>query len=150
MKTHTRNLIFASLVYVAVFIGVVVISMVSDMGISFFLDEETVNPDTIIFIETVFFTYLASFAAYLVFYLIQRSKAKNDPNAKYLGIFPRILGAVIASAVSFGVVFLCLRWTSDYGDEISILYANTSLLGVIIGVAVAANFVNFIVFKPRV
>lgn len=150
MKTHIRNLVFASLIYFAAFIGVVIVSMVSDIGISFYLDEEMLNPDTMIFIASVFFTFLVSFAVYLAFYLIQRNKAKNDPNARYLGLFPRILGAAIAGALSFGVLFLCVGWTSDYGEEISILYANTTLLGIIIGVAVIVDFVNFIVFKPRV
>jgi ABC-type cobalt transport system substrate-binding protein len=150
MKTHTRNLIIASLVYLAVFIGLVVISLVSDIGISFFLDDDMLNPDTMIFIASVFFTCLASFAAYFVFYLIQRNKAKNDPNARFLGFFPRIVGAFIASALSCGVGIFCLFWTSDYGDVISILYANTSLLAAIIVVVAVANFVNFIVFKPRV
>ncbi|MDR0567843.1 MAG: hypothetical protein LBG87_01370 [Spirochaetaceae bacterium] len=149
MKTHVRNGIFASLAYIAVFICVVTVAMVSDIGVSFFIDEET-NPDTIIFIASVFFTYLASFAVYCGFYLFQRNEAKNNRDAKFLGLFPRILGAVIACAVSCGVVFFCLPWTSDYGEDISILYANTTLLGIIISVAVAVNFAVFIVLKPRV
>lgn len=150
MKKHTKNLLFAGLLYFVAFVVVVIISMVSDIGVSFFLDEEMMDPDTMIFIATVFFTFLVSFAAYFVFYLIQRNKAKNDPNAKFLGILPRIVGAIIASALSFFVVVLCLNWTSDYGEAISILHANTTLLGLIIGVVVVVDFVNFIVFKPRV
>jgi hypothetical protein len=150
MKKYTKNLLFAGLLYFAAFIGVVIVSMVSDIGISFFLDEEMMNPDTMIFIATIFFTFLVSFAAYFVFYLIRRNAVKNDPNITYLRIFPRIVGAFIACALSVGVVILCLNWTSDYGDVISILYANTTLLGIIIGVVVVIDFVNFIVFKPSI
>jgi uncharacterized membrane protein len=150
MKTYARNLLFASLLYVIAFIAIVLISMLSDIGISLFMDEETVNPDTIIFIASVFFAFLASYAAYLAFYLIQRSKARNDPNARYLGVLPRVVGAIIAIVLSFAVVFLCLNWTSDYGEIISILYANYTLIGVIMGVAAAVDFVSFILFKPRV
>lgn len=151
MKTHVKNLLLASLVYLAAFIGVVIAAMVSDIGI-FLFDEEIqdLDPDTVIFIASVFFIFLASFAAYFVFYLIQRNKAKNDPNAQYLRLFPRIVGAIIACALSLVVAFLCLGWISFDGGISSILYENTTLFGIIIGVVVIVNFVNFIVFKPRV
>jgi heme/copper-type cytochrome/quinol oxidase subunit 3 len=150
MKTYTKNLLFAGLLYFVAFVVVVIVSMVSDIGISFYLDDEMMDPDTIIFIMSVFFTFLISFGAYFVFYLLQRHKAKNDPHAKFLGMLPRIVGAFIACAFSLLVVFLCLNWTSDEGDVISILYANTTLLGLIIGVVAVVDFVSFIIFKPRV
>jgi hypothetical protein len=123
--------------------------MMSDLGIALFLDEEAINPDTVIFIATVFFTLTASYAAYFVFYLMQRKIANEDIHAKSLRIFPRIIGAVIASVVSAVILFVCLSWVSDSGEEISILSMNYTLLGVIFAVALAVNFVSFIWFKPR-
>ncbi|MDR0558016.1 MAG: hypothetical protein LBG43_09185 [Treponema sp.] len=149
MKRHTKNLLFASLLYLPAFIAIILISMVSDLGIALFLDEETINPDTVIFIATVFFTLAASYAAYFVFYLMQRKIANEDINAKSLRLFPRIIGATVASAVSAVVLFICLSWISDNGEEISILSMNYTLLGVIFAVTLAVNFVSFICFKPR-
>jgi ABC-type cobalt transport system substrate-binding protein len=150
MKKHSLNLLIVSLIYLVVFIAVVVVSMISDIGIMFYNDSEEVDPDTMIFIASVFFTVLASYVVYLAFFLIQRNKLKNDPNAKFLGLGPRIVGAIVAVAVSFGVLFLCTNWTSDYGEIESILFINFTLLAVIEGITAVTDFVNFIVFKPRV
>jgi len=150
MKTHTRNLILASVIYLAAFIVAVIIAMVGDFGAYLFDDYMELDPDTTILIASVFLVFLASFAAYLAFYLIQRNKVKTDPNAPFLGLFPRIIGAFLACALSIGIGVACLFWTTNYGDIVSILYANTTLFGIIIGMVVVVNFVNFILFKPRV
>jgi len=147
MKTHARNLLFASLVYLGVFIGIVLVSMLMGIGVDVFSDE---GPDTLIFIGSVFFTFLASHLVYLGFYLSQRLKVRNDPNIGFLGLMPRIIWGIIAAALSCGVLFLCLRWTADGGEEISILLANISLAGVIAGLTLAVDLVSFILFKPRV
>jgi hypothetical protein len=150
MKAHTRNLLFASLVYVVAFLGIVFVSMFSDIGISLYLDEETLDPDTMIFVLTVLFTMLVSFAVYLAWYFMQRHTANHDPGVRYLGILPRIVAALIASVLSVVVLFLCVNWLSDMGEDISILGANYTLLGAILGVTIVVGFVNFIVFRPRV
>ncbi|MDR0786209.1 MAG: hypothetical protein LBE74_10100 [Treponema sp.] len=149
MKKHTKNLLFASLLYLAAFIAIILVSMISDLGIALFLDEETIDPDTVIFITTVFFTLFVSYATYFIFYLIQRKSANEDVNAKSLRLFPRIIGAVVASVVSAVVLFICLSWISDSGEEISILSMNYTLTGVIFAVILAVNSISFIRFKPR-
>jgi hypothetical protein len=149
MKVHTRNLLLALLVYVAAFLGIVLVSMLSDIGISLYLDEETLDPDTMIFILTVLFTMLVSFAVYLGFYFKERHTANHDTRVQYLGLFPRLAAALIASVLSALVLFLCVNWLSDEGQDISILAANYTLLGIILGVTIVVDFVNFIVFKPR-
>jgi len=151
MKTHTKNLIFASMVYLVTFFIVVIAAMASGVGIQLYSEyEEELDPDTMIFIASVFFIILASFAVYLVYFIIQRHKVKNDPNLIFLGLFPRIIGAFIGCILSFAVAFICLSWTSEYGEIYSILYANTALFGIIFAVVSVVNFVNFIIFKPRV
>jgi hypothetical protein len=149
MKTHTKNLLFALLVYVVAFLGIVLVSLLGDFGISLYLDEEELDPDTMILVLTVLFTMLVSCAAYLAWYFMQRHTANHDPGVRYLGIVPRIVAALIASVASAVVLFLCANWLSDAGEDISILGANPTLLGAILGVAIVVDFVNFIVFKPR-
>jgi len=151
MKTHTKNLILASAVYLAAFIVVVIVAITGDFGAYLFDDYQEFEQDTLILIVSVFLIFLASFAAYLAFYLIQRNKAKNDPHAKYLGLFPRIMGAIIACGLSFAVAVICMRWTTLEGGNTSILSDNAETLFVfIVGAVVVVDFVNFIVFKPRV
>ncbi|MDR2793481.1 MAG: hypothetical protein LBB61_07435 [Treponema sp.] len=151
MKEHSRNLIFAGLLYLVAFIGVVIVSMLGDIGLMFTDDDGLINPssDTWIFVLTTFFIITASLAVYLIYFFMQRGIAKNPNTKTYLGIFTRIIGTAIASAVSAAVLFLCLNWIADDGEEISILMANTTAAGVILGLIVVINFVSFILFKPR-
>ncbi|MDR2786612.1 MAG: hypothetical protein LBB83_11950 [Treponema sp.] len=145
MKTHIRNLLIASATYVTLFLGITIFSMISGI---IYLDEY--NPDVMIYIGSVFFTALASWASYLTFYLIQRKVANEDVNAKFLGLGPRIIGGLAASAVAALVLLLlCFFWISDYGDVESILRTYIDVAGVILGLFVVVNFVDFIVLKPR-
>jgi hypothetical protein len=152
MKKHTWNMLIASLVYVAVLFALILIPMLNeDMGITFYdYDLEEVVPDTMIYMFSVSLTVLASYAVYLGYFLLQRRKVKNDPAIKFLGIFPRCIVAVLASVLSAIVVFLSLGWISELGEELSILEANNALTGIILSFTIVANFVCFIVFKPRV
>jgi membrane protease YdiL (CAAX protease family) len=152
MKKHTQNLLIASLVYAAVLFALVLIPMLNeDMGITFYdYDLEEVVPDTMIYMFSVSFTVLISYVVYLGYFFFQRHKVKNDPAIKFLGVFSRCIVAVIASVLSAVVIFLSLGWISELGEELSILEANNALTGIILGVTVVANFVCFIVFKPRV
>jgi hypothetical protein len=145
MKIHTRNLLIASAACVAAFLGITIFSMIS--GIIYF-DEY--NPDVMIYIGSVFFTALASWASYLAFYLIQRKTANEDVNAKFLGLGPRVAGGLAASAIAAAVLLLlCFFWISDYGDVESLLRTYIDVAGLILGIFVVINFVNFIVLKPR-
>jgi hypothetical protein len=113
-----------------------------------YLDED--NPDVMIYIASVFFTALVSWASYLTFYLIQRKVANKDVNAKFLGLGPRIIGGLAASAIAAAILLLlCFFWVSDYGDVESILRTYIDVTGVILGLFVVVNFVDFIVLKPR-
>ncbi|MDR0375488.1 MAG: hypothetical protein LBH85_07170 [Treponema sp.] len=150
MKKHTQNLLIASLVYAGVLFALMIIPMLLGIATFYDYDLEEVAPDTMIYMASVSLAVLVSYAVYLGYFLFQRNKVKNDPAIKFLGIFPRCLFAVIASALSTIVIFLCLGWISELGEEISILEADTALAGIVLGVALAANFVCFIVFKPRV
>jgi hypothetical protein len=112
------------------------------------LDEYA--PDEMIYIGSVFFTALVSWASYLTFYLIQRKIASEDVNAKFLGLGPRIAGGLAASAAAAAVLLvLCFFWISDYGDVESLLRTYIDVAGVILGLFVVVNFVDFIVLKPR-
>ena len=145
MKTHTRNLLIASATYVALFLGITIFSMIGGI---IYLDEY--NPDVMIYIGSVFFTALVSWASYLLFYLIQRKIANEDVNAKFLGLGSRIAGGLAASAVAaLFLLVLCFFWISDYGDVESILRTYIDVAGVILGLFVVVNFVDFIVLKPR-
>jgi hypothetical protein len=101
-------------------------------------------------VVSVSLTVLVSYVVYLGYFLFQRHKVKNDPAIKFLGVFPRCLFAALASVLSAVLIFLTLGWISELGEELSILEANTALTGIILGVTVVANFVCFIVFKPRI
>ena len=146
MKWWTRNLLIASASYVAAFLGITIFSMIAGI---IYLDEY--NPDITIYIGSIFFTALVSFAAYLVFYLIQRKTAKDvNPKDKYLKLSTRIIGGLIASAAAAAVLLLlCFFWISDYGDVESLLRIYIDVTGVFLAVFTVINFVNFIVLKPR-
>jgi hypothetical protein len=145
MKTHARNLLFASAVYVAALIITIVIALAMDVGVFY----DGFDPDTVMFVLSVFFMTLASWAVYFGFYLMQRHIADHDINAKFIGIVPRIIGGLLASLVSAGILFACFYLVSEEGEPESILAMNVTLAGVIIGLFTVVNFVNFIVFKPR-
>jgi hypothetical protein len=146
MKSHTRTLLTASATYAALFLGIIVFSMFSGM---IYFDEYN-NADVMIYIASIFFTALACWASYLIFYLVQRRIANEDVNAKFLGLGVRIAGGLAASAVAAVVLLvLCFFWISDDGDVESILRTYIDATGVILGLFVVVNFVDFIVLKPR-
>jgi hypothetical protein len=146
MKTHTRNLLIASGIYIALFLGITLFSMIG--GVIYFDGEY--NPDVMIYIGSVFFTALVSWASYLIFFFIQRKIANEAVNAKFLGLSTRIAGGLAASAAAALVLLLlCFFWVSDYGDVESILRSYISVAGVILGLFIVVNFVDFIVLKPR-
>jgi hypothetical protein len=145
MKTHRRNLLIASATYAALFLMITIFSMIGDI---IYLDEY--HPDVMIYIGSVFFTALVSWAVYLIFYLIQRKIANEDVNAQFLGLGTRIAGGLAASAAAALVLLvLCFFWVSDYGDVESILRTYIDIAGLILGFFVVVNFVDFIVLKPR-
>jgi hypothetical protein len=145
MKTHTRNLLVVSAIYVASLIIAMIIALVMDVGLFY----DGFDPDTVMFVLSVFFITFASWAVYFVFYLIQRRIADHDINAKFIGMAPRIIGGLLASLVAAVVLFACFFLVSEDGSEESLLAMNVTLAGAIIGIFTVVNFVNFIVFKPR-
>jgi hypothetical protein len=127
------------------FLGVAIFLMVTGI---IYLDEG--DPDVGICIASIFFTALVSWASYLTFFLIQRKTANEDVNAKFLGLGSRIIGGLVASAIAAAVLLiLCFFWVSDYGDVESILRTYIDVTGVVLGLFVVINFVDFIVLKPR-
>jgi hypothetical protein len=145
MKKHTRNLLIASAAYGAAFLGITLFSMITGI---IYLDEY--DPDVMIYIGSIFFTALVSWASYLTFYLVQRKTANEAVNAQFLGLGPRVLGGLVASAIAAVVLLiLCFFWISDYGDVESILRTYIDVAGVILGIFVVINFAGFIVLKPR-
>jgi hypothetical protein len=145
VKTHARNLLIASVVYVAALIISIVIALAADVGIFY----DGFDPDTAMFVLSIFFIMLASWAVYFVFYLIQRRIADHDINAKFIKMVPRIIGGLLASLAAAIVLFACFYLVSEEGSEESILALNVTLAGITAGLFVVTNFVNFIVFKPR-
>jgi hypothetical protein len=130
---------------VGAFLGITIFSMIAGI---IYLDEY--DPDVMIYIGTVFFTALVSWASYLTFYLVQRKTANEDVNAKFLRLGPRIIGGLTASAIAAVVLLLlCFFWISDYGDVESLLRSYIDVAGAILGIFVVINFVDFIVLKPR-
>ncbi|MDR3341676.1 MAG: hypothetical protein LBT14_02605 [Treponema sp.] len=147
MKKHTRNLLIASVTYVAAFVVVTVLSMIAGI---IYLDLNDPDVDVGIYIGSIFFTALVSWLVYMTFYFIQRQTAKDVLKAKYLGLGPRILGGLMASACAVAVLLiLCFFWISDYGDVESILRTYIDVAGGILLLFIAINFVDFIVLKPR-
>jgi hypothetical protein len=146
MKVYTRNLLIASGIDVGAFIVVVVIALLMDVGVSLTGDG---GPDSGIFIATVALTALVSWLVYGVFYALERHVANNDVNARFLGLAPRIITALIAVVLVALVLFLCMNWVSDDGEEQSILALNQALLGVVLAVFVAVSIANALVLKPR-
>jgi hypothetical protein len=145
MKSYTKTLLIASATYLALFLGTTLFSMISGI---IYLDEY--HPDVMIYIGSIFFTALVSWASYLTFYLFQRKIANEEVNAKFLGLGPRIAGGLVASAAAAAVLLvLCFFWISDEGDVESILRTYIDVAGVILGLFVVVNFVDFIVLKPR-
>jgi hypothetical protein len=146
MKTHIRNLLVVSAIYGASLIIAIIIALGMDIGLFY----DGFDPDTAMFVLSIIFVTLVSWAAYFVFYLIQRHVANNDIHAQFMGVGPRIIGGLVASLISAGaILFACFALVSEEGSEESILYMNVPLVGIIIGLFTVINFVNFIMFKPR-
>jgi hypothetical protein len=131
--------------YGATLIIAMIIALVMDVGLFY----DGFDPDTVMFVLSVFFVTLASWAVYFVFYLIQRRIADHDINAQFIGMAPRIIGGLVASLAAAAVLFACFYLVSEDGSEESLLAMNVTLAGIIIGIFTVVNFVNFIVFKPR-
>jgi hypothetical protein len=149
MKKRTLNLLIASLIYVVAFIAIVVVSW-GIVGLAFTDDYGDVNPDALIFLGSVFFAFLSSFAVYLIFTLVEWHKADTEHNLKFLGLGPRILNAFIATVISSVLLLVCVYfWISDAGEEISILQGNLSIAAVVLVLITAIDFVSFLKFKPR-
>ncbi|MHC6202367.1 hypothetical protein ACYULU_04140 [Breznakiellaceae bacterium SP9] len=149
MKKKTLNLLIVSLAYVVALIAVIMISWASE---SFYLldDYGEANPDAIIFIASVFFAFISSYAVYLIFTLVQWHKANTENNLAFLGLGIRVLHAVIAVVISSVLLLVCTYfWTSEYGEGISILGSELSLVVITLVLVVVLDFVAFLKFKPR-
>jgi len=148
MKTHLRSLLYASLVWWVPFLLIAIVAMLGGIGYDLYTDGGDVNPDVLIFIASTFFIVLASYAVYIIYFFFERKKA-GEVSTKNLQFLPRVLLGLLAIVISGVVLFLCINWISDSGDDISILADNTALAGTIIGITAVIDMVNFIVFKPR-
>ncbi|GHU45019.1 hypothetical protein FACS1894190_16960 [Spirochaetia bacterium] len=150
MKKRSLNLLIVGVIYLVALVGVVVVSWASGIGVVFLDDYGEADPDTLIFLASVFFAFVVSFIVYLVYTLVQWHKADTDNNIKFLGVGVRILNAFLALVLSVAVLFLCVYfWVSDSGEEISLLMGNLTIAVVIVVLITVVNFVSFLIFKPR-
>ena len=145
MKMHIRNLLLVILLHVTALILI--------FGISFgtgivYLDGIN-NDDELIFYLSILTTALVCFFSYLVFYLIKRKNADKKERTDVMGLGVRILGGIITSILAAAVLIGMSFIVSPYGNYISLLHTYIEESIIFLGIFVAANFINFIIFKPH-